>query len=831
MNNNLSCKRNIFYFLKTGIFKGIFGTNLKVKMSFIHKLMVMQGNVINGFRQFWSFIIISFFGLQGLVAVEVTYVGKEVGDGKSSYVVQNWSLTSVGKQFNTPSGQERYGTAGYYQIRPTLKASPSDFSEVALQGNDLGQTAGSEATLSSPPVSSPPVFLSSITGWAGTFVNFGGYSNYLGSDGSTDYRQGGLSVSVWKGPYDSPAGESSAYYGEVLQFTLGASAKFRIGLAVDSVGDGNYAPNYVGIYNTSTGTEFSAALTRDGTPDMVFFDITGNAGDAFTVALWQNTGTQSVAALSLVTFDYQSLPTISYVGNEVGGANNISNAVRNWSDPLVAKQFNTTGVERYGNAGYYQIRPTLNSAPSNVSVATGDGNDLGVNADSNPTLISAPLFLSSMTGAAGTFVNFGGYSTYLGNDGSTEYRGGGLSVSVDQGPFSSRYFGHALQFTVNTLSKFRIGLAVDSVGSPAYAPDYVGIYNNSRGTVLSTALTRDGTPDMVFFDITANPGDSFTIALWQDDGSNSVAALTLVTFDVSQEPTDISLSASSIAENNLENAVVGSLLTIDQDSSDAHSYSLVAGVGDSDNASFNISENSLRANGTLDYESKSSYSVRVRSTDLGGNTFEKVFEVSVTDVNETPSDTTPPVIELNGAASVSVVWGETYTDEGATASDDVDGLITVIPSGAVNTSKPGVYTITFDATDAAGNAANQVIRTVTVSAPSSTTGADGLSDLMRYALGGNAPGDSVAKPVSSVTGGYLVITAIVRTDNPKLTVVGEAVTNLGNYASGTSVVEVQGVDAADQDGVPEGCKRRTFSVVIEGSDTKKFLRLKASLAQ
>ena len=92
---------------------------------------------------------------------------------------------------------------------------------------------------------------------------------------------------------------------------------------------------------------------------MVFFDITGNAGDAFTVALWQNTGTQSVAALSLVTFDYQSLPTISYVGNEVGGANSISNAVRNWSDPSVAKQFNTIGVERYGNAGYYQIRPTL----------------------------------------------------------------------------------------------------------------------------------------------------------------------------------------------------------------------------------------------------------------------------------------------------------------------------------------------------------------------------------------------------------------------------------------------------------------------------------------
>jgi hypothetical protein len=468
---------------------------------------------------------------------------------------------------------------------------------------------------------------------------------------------------------------------------------------------------------------------------MVFFDITGNAGDAFTVALWQNTGSQSVAVLSLVTFDHQTLSTISYVGNEVGGSNNSSNAVRNWSDPSVAKQFNITGAERYGNAGYYQIRPTLSSAPLEVSEVVPSGNDLGQTAGTEGTLSSPPSFLSSTTGKAGTFVNFGGYPAYLGNDGSTEYRQGGLSVSVGNGPNDSpagadaSYFGEVLQFTLDERAKFRIGLAVDSVADANYAPNYVGIYNASTGTVFSAALTRDGTPDMVFFDITGNAGDTFTIALWQNTGSRSVAVLSLVTFD------------------------------------------------------------------------------------------------------EIQSDTTPPVIELNGAASVSVAWGGSYNDSGASVSDNVDASGTISGIGSVNTSKPGVYTLTFDATDASGNSATQVIRTVTVSAPSSAKGADGLSELMRYALGANAPNDSVAKPSSSVAGEYLVITAIVRTDNPKLTVVGESVTNLDNYASGTSVVEVQGADAADQGGVPEGCMRRTFSVAIEGSDAKKFLRLKASLAQ
>ena len=737
--------------------------------------MFMHCNGINGLRQFWALILFSFFGLQGLIAVEVTYVGKEVGDGSSSYAVQNWSLTSVGKQFNTPSGQEKYGTAGYYQIRPSLKTSPSDVYEGISQGNDLGQTAGSEATLSSPPV-----FLSSITGGAGAFVNFGGYSTYLGSDGSTEYRQGGLSVSVGNGPHDSPAGTDASYFGGVLQFTLGGSAKFRIGLAVDSVGDAIYAPNYVGIYNASTGTVFSAALTRDGTPDMVFFDITGNEGDTFTVALWQNTGSQSVAVLSLVTFDYQTPPVITYVGKEVSDESS-SYVVQNWSLTSVAKQFNITGAERYGNAGYYQIRPTLKSAPSDVFEGTSQGNDLGQTTGSETTLSFPPSFLSSITGKAGTFVNFGGYPSYLGNDGSTEYRQGGLSVSVGNGPYDSpagtdaSYFGEVLQFSLGQRAKFRIGLAVDSVADANYAPNYVGIYNASTGSVFSAALTRDGVPDMAFFDITGNAGDTFTVALWQNTGSRSVAVLSLVTFDVSQVPADIILSASTIAENSLENAVVGSFSTTDPDSSDAHSYSLVAGAGGLDNAAFNISGNSLRASGTLDYESKNSYSVRVRSTDLGGNTFEKVFVISVTDVNETPSDTTPPVIELNGAASVSVAWGGSYNDSGASVSDNVDAGRTISGIGSVNTSKPGVYTITFDATDAAGNVATQVIRTVTVSAPSSTPGADGISGLMRYALGASAPGSSVTKPTSAVTGGNLVITAIVRTDNPKLTVVGEII--------------------------------------------------------
>jgi hypothetical protein len=200
------------------------------------------------------------------------------------------------------------------------------------------------------------------------------------------------------------------------------------------------------------------------------------------------------------------------------------------------------------------------------------------------------------------------------------------------------------------------------------------------------------------------------------------------------------------------------------------------------------------------------------------------------DETSAPVDTMAPVITLVGSAAITLDWGSIYTDAGATATDNVDSSVTVNRSGSVNTSKPGVYVISFTASDAAGNAAIRVVRTVTVLAPTSTPGADGVSGLLRYAFGANGLNDSVTKPTTVLTGGNLVLTAIVRVDDAKLTVAGESVTDLVNYASGTAVTMVDGSSAGvDQTGVPAGCQRQTFTVA-QGGDLKKFLRLKITLA-
>jgi hypothetical protein len=72
---------------------------------------------------------------------------------------------------------------------------------------------------------------------------------------------------------------------------------------------------------------------------------------------------------------------------------------------------------------------------------------------------------------------------------------------------------------------------------------------------------------------------------------------------------------------------------------------------------------------------------------------------------------------LTGAATVNLNVGDTYTEEGATATDNVDGDISaniVIGGDTVNTNVAGTYVVTYNVSDAAGNAAAEVTRTVNV---------------------------------------------------------------------------------------------------------------------
>ena len=85
-----------------------------------------------------------------------------------------------------------------------------------------------------------------------------------------------------------------------------------------------------------------------------------------------------------------------------------------------------------------------------------------------------------------------------------------------------------------------------------------------------------------------------------------------------------------------------------------------------------------------------------------------------------PADTTAPVVTLLGVDPLVLLVGGVYVDPGASAADDVDGDISldiVVGGDTVVTGAVDSFTVTYDVSDAAGNPAVQVTRTVEVVDP------------------------------------------------------------------------------------------------------------------
>ena len=129
-------------------------------------------------------------------------------------------------------------------------------------------------------------------------------------------------------------------------------------------------------------------------------------------------------------------------------------------------------------------------------------------------------------------------------------------------------------------------------------------------------------------------------------------------------PTGIGLNpGNSINENNVAGATVAMLTATDLDTCDKFTFTLVAGVGAIDNVAFNITGDQLTINGVADYETKTSYSIRVQVTDFGGLHFEQPLTVNVNDRNDNaPVITTAVAQNVNENAAFSVPLTSTDVD-------------------------------------------------------------------------------------------------------------------------------------------------------------------------
>ena len=142
-------------------------------------------------------------------------------------------------------------------------------------------------------------------------------------------------------------------------------------------------------------------------------------------------------------------------------------------------------------------------------------------------------------------------------------------------------------------------------------------------------------------------------------------------------PIDLILSGNSFYEYDPVNTLIGTLYTLDNDVNLPFVYELVTGEGDDDNGLFVIEGNMLRTNASFTCSRRTEYSVRIRTTDIGGLYFEKSF-----DLNEVLQHVTPH-IRLNKSIceGSSIEFGSRVLTEAGTYSDTVstiDGCDSII---------------------------------------------------------------------------------------------------------------------------------------------------------
>ncbi len=110
---------------------------------------------------------------------------------------------------------------------------------------------------------------------------------------------------------------------------------------------------------------------------------------------------------------------------------------------------------------------------------------------------------------------------------------------------------------------------------------------------------------------------------------------------IDNAPTDIVLSGGSLRENSQAGATIGTLSSIIPVGTSTFAYSLVSGAGSEDNNRFAIDGTALKAATSFSFEDKASYSIRIRTTDALGGSFEKSFTISIIDL---PELVTAPII-------------------------------------------------------------------------------------------------------------------------------------------------------------------------------------------
>ena len=246
-----------------------------------------------------------------------------------------------------------------------------------------------------------------------------------------------------------------------------------------------------------------------------------------------------------------------------------------------------------------------------------------------------------------------------------------------------------------------------------------------------------------------NGSDTLTVLSTDSDSATDSKTIAITVNAVNDDPTDINLSNNSVNQSTGINALIGALSGTDADIGSSHTFSLVVGVGDINNALFQVSGTSLLANNATTMAA-GIYSARIEIDDNDGGTFEKVFSITIVDDlvpaptitldNNITADDIINAAEALGNINISgTVAGE--VSDGDTVTLTVNGNTFI---GAVNS---GTFSIAVTGTDLVADGDSTIDASISHTDTAGNTGSG--SDTESYSVDTSAPAAPVITGINN----------------------------------------------------------------------------------